>query len=90
MLMIRYFSFFLFLANALVRSSFSHDKSRLVIHTSNSFRPNANALLGIYYVEFYIVLYRARLTLFICPSGILGGPRVFTLFIRFYYISDDG
>ena len=90
MLMIRYFSFVLFLANALFRLSFSHDKSRLIIHNRNSSRPNANALLGLYYVEFYVVLYRARSTLFMCPSEILGGPRVFTLFIRFYYISDDG
>ena len=89
MLMVRSFSFVLFLAFALLMLTFSHGKSQSNIHIGNDFRISANALLRIFSMEFYFT-YSAYLILLVRLEESLGGPHVFTLFTRFYYISDDG
>ena len=89
MFKIRMFLFILSLTNALLTSNFVHNQSHLNIHSSNVFCRYASALLEIYYLEFYFI-YSAYLDFTTCQSGVLGGPHIFTLFIRSYYISDDG
>ena len=48
-----------------------------------------NALLRIFDIEFHFI-YSSYLILLVCLGESFGGPHVLTLFIRFYYISDDG
>ena len=87
--MVRSFSFVLFLADVLLILNFWHDKSKPNISIVNGFRISANALLRLFSIEFYFIC-SAYLILLVCLGESLGGPHVLTLFIRFYYISDDG
>ena len=49
---------------------------------------SVDVLLRIFSIEFYFI-FIAYLILLVCLGELLGGPHIFTLFIRFYYIFDD-
>ena len=87
--MVRSFSFVLFLAYSLLMLTFLHDKNQSNIYFVSVFRNSVNAILRIFCIEFHFI-YSSYLILLVCLGESLGGPHVFTLFIRFYYISDDG
>ena len=81
MLMVRSFSFALFLAYALLMLTFSHDENQSNIYSVNVYRKIANAL-KIFSLKFPLI-YSSYLTLLVRLVESL-------LFIRFYCISDDG
>ena len=81
MLMVRSFSFALFLAYASLMLTFSHDKNQSNIYSVNVYRKIANAL-KIFSLKFPLI-YSSYLTLLVRLVESL-------LFIRFYCISDDG
>ena len=89
MLMVRSFSFVSFLAYALLMLTFLHDKSQSNIYFGNVIRNSANALLRIFSIEFHFI-YSLYLILLVRLGESLWGEHFLTLFIRFYYISDDG
>ena len=89
MLMVRSFSFVLLLAYALLMLTFLDDKNQLNIYSVNVYQNSANALLRIFSLEFHLN-YSSYLILLVRLRESLGGPHVRTVFIRFYYISDDG
>ena len=89
MLIVRSFSLALFLSYALLLLTFLHDKSQSNIYFFNVFRNSPNALLRIFSIEFHFI-YSSYLVLLVCLGKSFRGPHVVTLFIRFYYISDDG
>ena len=89
MLIVRSFSLAFFLSYALLLLTFLHDKSQSNIYFFNVFRNSPNALLRIFSIEFHFI-YSSYLVLLVCLGESFRGPHVVTLFIRFYYISDDG
>ena len=89
MLMVRSFSFVLLLAYALLMLTFLHDKNQLNIYSINVYQNSANALSRIFSLEFHLN-YSSYLILLVRLGESLGCPYVLTVFIRFYYISDDG
>ena len=68
--------------------TFLHDKNQWNVYFINVFRNSANALLQIFSIEFHFI-FGSYSILLVRLGKSLGGPHVLTLFIRFYYISDD-